>query len=710
MNMATALITFRRASTIPFAFLTMLSVAGPASAQTTADIAVLGATDRLANVMGGVSGARMTSFFDVAADPFGGEFCFTGQVAGIGATSELAWVMRPTFTDTGSAQPIAQLCNNVPNAPSPARFGFFDGPIVFRNSNPMCLNTMWTCGQGALSNPSILAAGRSMTVNARQGATFPNPSLPDAVLLGPIGAFAMRFSNSATFFSDYGTLAAGVLGRGLFFSSGSPQAVQRSALLGEAVVGGEPGLAIDGFEESDLLADGDAFVRVRLRGGATTASSDTAVIRATTGSAFLMSREGQQAFLSGTGGLTLGNILSLQTLSNFGTPIILAELRGTGVTQANDTALCLARPGTAEVVVREGAQVPDLAQGVIYSELGSAVGSQDFLMFTARLAGAGVTPSNDEAIFLVSPIRSTSVPVLIAREGNAVPGQNANFGALFVDAGRSLAFPPNGFGLTPIVAFASPLTGNGVTPANNFAVFLAVVSPSAPFVSVTKALRTGDLVPTSPGINRIISNINFSTRSGGGDGRQSSLTREGTVAARVTFADGAEGVLAARLANLCPIIARQPNPEQTARPGRAVSLDVAVVGSNPLTFQWFRGVTPLVDGTGGIHGSTTSVLTIDPAREDAEGDYSVVISNSCGTITSAVARVTVLCGADFDDGSGFGIPDGGVTIDDLLYYLQQFERGVDEADVDDGSGTNTLDGGVTIDDLLYFLARFEAGC
>jgi phosphatidate phosphatase APP1 len=32
------------------------------------------------------------------------------------------------------------------------------------------------------------------------------------------------------------------------------------------------------------------------------------------------------------------------------------------------------------------------------------------------------------------------------------------------------------------------------------------------------------------------------------------------------------------------------------------------------------------------------------------------------------------------------------------------------ADVDDGSGTGTPDGGVTIDDLLYFLARLEAGC
>ncbi len=68
------------------------------------------------------------------------------------------------------------------------------------------------------------------------------------------------------------------------------------------------------------------------------------------------------------------------------------------------------------------------------------------------------------------------------------------------------------------------------------------------------------------------------------------------------------------------------------------------------------------------------------------------------------------CVADVDDGSGTGTPDGGVTIDDLLYYLSIFNLGDVAADVDDGSGTGTTDGGVTIDDLLYFLARFNAGC
>lgn len=68
------------------------------------------------------------------------------------------------------------------------------------------------------------------------------------------------------------------------------------------------------------------------------------------------------------------------------------------------------------------------------------------------------------------------------------------------------------------------------------------------------------------------------------------------------------------------------------------------------------------------------------------------------------------CVADMDDGSGTGNPDGGVTIEDLLYYLGIFSDGVLAADIDDGSSTGRRDGGVTIDDLLYFILRFEGGC
>ncbi len=75
-----------------------------------------------------------------------------------------------------------------------------------------------------------------------------------------------------------------------------------------------------------------------------------------------------------------------------------------------------------------------------------------------------------------------------------------------------------------------------------------------------------------------------------------------------------------------------------------------------------------------------------------------------------LVRVVPCCVADQDNGTGSGTPDGGVTIDDLIYYLGLFEAGDVGADIDDGSGTGARDGGVTIDDLIYYLQRFEAGC
>jgi len=83
----------------------------------------------------------------------------------------------------------------------------------------------------------------------------------------------------------------------------------------------------------------------------------------------------------------------------------------------------------------------------------------------------------------------------------------------------------------------------------------------------------------------------------------------------------------------------------------------------------------------------------------------------------AIARVLTgeypscdVCPADLDDGSGDGIPDGGVDINDLLFFLAGFEAGSLSADLDNGSGSGQPDGGVDINDLLFFLSHFEGGC
>lgn len=68
------------------------------------------------------------------------------------------------------------------------------------------------------------------------------------------------------------------------------------------------------------------------------------------------------------------------------------------------------------------------------------------------------------------------------------------------------------------------------------------------------------------------------------------------------------------------------------------------------------------------------------------------------------------CPADVDDGTGSGNSDGGVTVDDLIFYLGLFDAGDPRADLDNGTMRGLRDGGITIEDLLYYLSRFDAGC
>jgi hypothetical protein len=72
------------------------------------------------------------------------------------------------------------------------------------------------------------------------------------------------------------------------------------------------------------------------------------------------------------------------------------------------------------------------------------------------------------------------------------------------------------------------------------------------------------------------------------------------------------------------------------------------------------------------------------------------------------------CPADLDSDGIFpgGAPDGGVDVNDLIYFLTAFELGNVAADLDnDGDpAAATPDGGVDVNDLLFFLVRFESGC
>lgn len=101
---------------------------------------------------------------------------------------------------------------------------------------------------------------------------------------------------------------------------------------------------------------------------------------------------------------------------------------------------------------------------------------------------------------------------------------------------------------------------------------------------------------------------------------------------------------------------------------------------------------------------------------DAAGDIYVCTGTSGGPNPNPAPNgvvwklVPAPCQGDLDDGSGNGVHDNAVTIDDLVYMLVNFEAGNVAVDIDNGLSNGTRDQAVTIDDLLYFLKHFDAGC
>ena len=71
------------------------------------------------------------------------------------------------------------------------------------------------------------------------------------------------------------------------------------------------------------------------------------------------------------------------------------------------------------------------------------------------------------------------------------------------------------------------------------------------------------------------------------------------------------------------------------------TLSVLASGEANLSYQWYLGSTKLSDVSGNISGSATANLTISDAQNANAGQYTVVVSNSSGSVTSSPVSLTV---------------------------------------------------------------------
>lgn len=150
--------------------------------------------------------------------------------------------------------------------------------------------------------------------------------------------------------------------------------------------------------------------------------------------------------------------------------------------------------------------------------------------------------------------------------------------------------------------------------------------------------------------------------------------------------------------------------------GDYVGVASATASVSGVNFYTWSGSGLVADVQGWLATPATNFGWLMKGPETQEGNSKRFMSgDSTNTFQVPVLTVNftppvVPCPADLDNGSGTGTPNGTVDINDLLYFLAQFEAGSANVDLDNGSVTGTPDGGVDINDLLYFLVRFENGC
>jgi uncharacterized repeat protein (TIGR03803 family) len=100
-----------------------------------------------------------------------------------------------------------------------------------------------------------------------------------------------------------------------------------------------------------------------------------------------------------------------------------------------------------------------------------------------------------------------------------------------------------------------------------------------------------------------------------------------------------------------PEILEQPS-NRTNDIGTLATFSVNAIGSQLLEYQWLKNGQPIADG-GNVSGAATSTLSLANVQPNDAGEFSVIVSNSAGSVISLAAILTLFV----VDSDGDGVPD-----------------------------------------------------
>ncbi len=257
-----------------------------------------------------------------------------------------------------------------------------------------------------------------------------------------------------------------------------------------------------------------------------------------------------------------------------------------------------------------------LSMPSIRRRIGLLIGARTFSVLLAALLQ--VMPMLRSVVTSQSQLLASPAWAFVLRVGAAA---TALLGSYHAVSGASAIVQPYSVNAQVGTPYNRQLTTSGQTAHSwsaNTAPLGSAVFPLTPGLWLTNSNGRIGGTPTAA----ITTNITISAWENSGN-------RGASISAVFTFTvtNGAAIVIA-------PTISRQPQ-SQTNYVGAAADFSVAASGTAPLGYQWRLNGVP-------ISGATASNYSRINLQTNDAGNYSVVVTNAAGTVTSSNASLTVL--------------------------------------------------------------------